>query len=609
VKSSITTRFSTAVVLVSGFILLVIVGINFLFIKNQLIETANTKAKFEIYKSQNRINRILYHAINSCESAKAMLSRVDFDKSKISHTLEQTLRQNPNIYGMAVAMEPDVIYKKPFCPYYHKSGQDIHYVNLATRSYDYLKQPWYSDVNKIRSAKWSEPYFDEGGGEILMATYSNPIFADGKFAGVVTIDLSLESLSRIISSIHILDSGYAFLLSKDRTVLVHPKSSLIMTEYRDKIIRFDKIIKEDKQWIYYTKIDSTGWILGIVLPQKELFSSLYQITTISMLLALLGVLALIVTIFIVSSKITKPLKRVIEKSIDISNGNFDQHIEKSEIKDEIYQLSTAINRMQDDIKSYIENLKIATIKEEKRKSELDIANKIQMDMLPIAQDCDLESRVRLYASLNPAREVGGDFYDFFYLDEDRLCFVVADVSGKGVPAALFMAVAISYIRAYSSGETSPSAIVQKVNNALCINNEASMFVTLFIGIIDLNSGKLSYVNAGHPKPYLHSASKDSYQIESANDPVVGAMEDMDFQEFSIILQRGDRLFIYTDGVNEAFSKEGKQFGEKRLKSLLDTLSSLSSDRVLCEIRQNIDVFCIDEPQSDDITMMLLDVTI
>jgi len=231
-----------------------------------------------------------------------------------------------------------------------------------------------------------------------------------------------------------------------------------------------------------------------------------------------------------------------------------------------------------------------------------------MDMLPIAQDCEQEPRVRLYASLNPAREVGGDFYDFFYLDEDRLCFVVADVSGKGVPAALFMAVAISYIRAYSSGELSPSAIVQKVNNALCINNEASMFVTLFIGILDLDSRRLSYVNAGHPKPYLSSAQKAPYPIESANDPVVGAMEDIDFREFSITLQRGDRLFIYTDGVNEAFSKDGKQFGEERLRSLLDTASSTPSNQVLREIRQNIDAFCADEPQSDDITMMLLDIT-
>ncbi len=605
-KKSITTRFSTAVLIVSTFILLLIIGINYLFIKNQLTKVANTKAKLEIYKSQDKINKILFKAINSCDDAKDKLQTQGLDKKNISKILTKALRHNSNIYGMAVAMKPGLIYKKLFCPYYYKKDKQIVYVNLATKKYNYLNQPWYNNVSKSRVAKWSEPYFDKGGGETLMATYSNPIFFEGKFAGVVTIDLSLKKLSKVVSSIHILKSGYAFLLSKNHTILVYPDNSLIMKKYTDNRIEFNQIIKENKQWIYYTKIYSTEWVLGIVLPQKELFSSLYKITTISAILALFGILALIIIIFIVSSKITKPLKKVIQKSIDISNGNFSQHIEQPKIKDEIYQLSTAINKMQDEIKKYIENLKTATQKEQKRKSELYIANKIQMNMLPAAQDCKIENRVSLYATLKPAKEVGGDFYDFFYLGKDKLCFVVADVSGKGVPAALFMAVAISYIRAYSSKELSSSEIINKVNNALCKNNETNMFVTMFFGILDLNTNKLSYVSAGHPKPYLFSSNNIAL-LTSKNNPVVGAMENMEFNSFSITLNKGDKLFIYTDGVNEAFSKNGEQFGEDRIKDVLHLSKDINPQQLLHDIKTAIDNFCKGEPQSDDITMMLLEI--
>ncbi|NOX15573.1 MAG: SpoIIE family protein phosphatase [Epsilonproteobacteria bacterium] len=604
---SITTRFSLATVFVSVLVLLSIIAINYIYIKDQLTLTANNKAKLEIFKSQSKINKILFQAITSSNSAKNSLQRKGLKQDNITLTLTKKLENNSNLYGMAVAMEPGIIYKKPFSPYYYKKGKHIIYVNLATNKYNYLSQSWYANIKKSRIAKWSEPYFDKGGGEVLMATYSNPIFYNDKFAGVVTIDLSLEKLKDIVSSMHILDTGYAFLLSKNHTILVYPKKSVLMKQYTDKKISFDKIIKENNRWLYYAKIESTGWILGIVLPKNELFSSLYKITTLSILLALFGIFILIITIFIVSSKITNPLKRVIEKTVEIANGNFDKHIEEPKTKDEIYQLSTSINKMQDKIKNYIENLKIATKKEEKINSELSIARKIQMDMLPIAKECKDEDNIKLYASLKPAKEVGGDFYDFIELGDDKLCFVVADVSGKGVPAALFMAVTISYIRAFSSKGLMPSKIVEKVNNALCVNNEASMFVTLFLGIIDLKSSEMLYVNAGHPKPYLFSSTLKATQIGAKNDPIIGAMEDIKYRDLKLNLKNGEKLFLYTDGVNEAFSKNGEQFGERRIQEQLDGFGHDDAKFVLTKMSKSISSFCVGEQQSDDITMLLVEV--
>jgi sigma-B regulation protein RsbU (phosphoserine phosphatase) len=261
--------------------------------------------------------------------------------------------------------------------------------------------------------------------------------------------------------------------------------------------------------------------------------------------------------------------------------------------------------MQDDIKNYIDNLRVATQEEQKRKSELSIASKIQTAMLPSLEINNQKRELQLFASLKPAKEVGGDFYDFSYLDEDKLYFTVADVSGKGIPASLFMAVTISYIRAYSSKELRPSAIIEKVNDAICKNNETGMFVTVFLGILDIRKKTLTYVNAGHPKPYIFSLTQEPYALESANDPVVGAMEGMKYKDFTLNLKSSESLFIYTDGVNEAFSKDDEQFGYERIVETLKSFRELEDGEKLIKFQKTIERFCKGTQQSDDITMILL----
>ena len=234
---SISTRFLFSTVSISISILFAIIFINYIFIKDQLLEDANSKAKFEIIKNQNKIEKILFQAIKTSNKAKNLLQKYNLEQKNITSVVTNALEKSPNIYGMAVAMEPGVAYKKQFCPYYYKKNRHLIYVNLASDSYNYLIWPWYKDVRNSTEAKWSEPYFDKNGGDALMATYSNPIFSDSKFAGVITIDLTLGKLKKIITSMHILDTGYAFLLSKKKKVLVYPDESLLMKKYStDKIL-------------------------------------------------------------------------------------------------------------------------------------------------------------------------------------------------------------------------------------------------------------------------------------------------------------------------------------------------------------------------------------
>jgi sigma-B regulation protein RsbU (phosphoserine phosphatase) len=260
--------------------------------------------------------------------------------------------------------------------------------------------------------------------------------------------------------------------------------------------------------------------------------------------------------------------------------------------------------MQKAIKEYIENLRDATMQQQKIDSELDIARSIQRSMLP--KSLPKNESITLCAMLKPARAVGGDFYDFFYIDEEHLCFLIADVSGKGVPAAMFMSVARSYLRAYSTVGLSASEIVEKLNNTIASNNDANMFVTLFFGILNVKSGELNYANAGHDEPYLLSDDGEYKRLEGVGNSVVGAFEDLVFRDETIFLAKNSKLFLYTDGVTEAFSKDEEQFSDKRVIEALSASREKSVSATMQYMENSITNFTKDCEQSDDITMLLLE---
>lgn len=602
-KNSISIRFALAAVAAPLFILGLTGIIIYILIRDELLEDAKEKAQLVVENSRYKIDALVSYTQKDSERVKVDLEASNLDEKNIKTLLTQTLDKESSFFGMAMAFEPSSIILKPFSPYYYKKNNKIAYLDLANADYDYLSQLWYSKSFSTGLPSWSEPYFDEGGGNTLMSTYSNPIIYKGEFSGILTIDLSLEKLQEIVSSIHILDTGYAFLLSKERKVLVHPDKSKIMTVYKNQFFEYNRIIKDRANWIYYASVASTGWTLAIVLPHNELFASLHRISLISAILALLGSFLLVVTMIMISRRIIRPLKQVVKLTHEISHGNFDTKISLPQSKDEIYHLSVSVNRMQDAIKRHISDLQIATIKDERIESELNIARSIQMSMLP--RTFPDEKTLSISAILNPAKAVGGDFYDYFHIDDEHICFVIADVSGKGVPAALFMSVTMSYIRAYATASKTPSQIINTVNTMIALNNDANMFVTIFLGIIDIKSGALSYVNAGHTEPYLISSGKKPRALKFCGNPVVGAFEGVEYKEEEIMLHADEKLFLYTDGVNEAFSKDDEQFGEERLENLLEQSTGLTPSKTVEKVKEALEIFCHDHEQSDDITMLIV----
>ena len=274
--------------------------------------------------------------------------------------------------------------------------------------------------------------------------------------------------------------------------------------------------------------------------------------------------------------------------------------------DEIGQLARTIDRMENEIRYYIKNLTRITKEQERIKAELNVATQIQADMLPRKFPPFPERKeFSLYATMTPAKEVGGDFYDFFLIDDDHLALVIADVSGKGVPAALFMVIAKTLIKTRADMGGSPSEILGDVNERLCEGNEMGLFVTVWLGILEISTGKVIAVNAGHEYPAIMRSAGSWELIKSNNSPPVAFMEGMKFREMEFELHSGDKLYLYTDGVAEATNTEKKLYGVERMVDALNRHAEETVEELLPSMKKEIDAFVGDAPQFDDITMLSL----
>ncbi|MBQ9390331.1 MAG: SpoIIE family protein phosphatase [Synergistaceae bacterium] len=273
-------------------------------------------------------------------------------------------------------------------------------------------------------------------------------------------------------------------------------------------------------------------------------------------------------------------------------------------ENEIGQLARTVDAMEVQVLSYIDNITRITKEREQIKAELDIAAGIQLSMLP--HEFPVMKELEIFASMNPAKEVGGDFYDFFMTDENHIALVMADVSGKGVPAALFMAISKALIRTRSMMGGTPSEILADVNTQLCEGNEPELFVTVWLGILEISTGNIIAANAGHEYPAVYRKETGHYELLKAkNSPAVATMEGMKFKQYEFKLNKGDELYLYTDGVAEATNSNSELYGTDRMIEALNGTVGMSVKDILITMKKSVDDFTGDAPQFDDITMMSL----
>ena len=358
--------------------------------------------------------------------------------------------------------------------------------------------------------------------------------------------------------------------------------------------------------------DSSGAVAALLFVDTDMrmiLSTLrgYVFDMLFTAVILLGIFSILHWYFI-NRGLIHPL-RLIKKNIQnfaMNNGQNDNTLPDIRSNDELEELAASIDRMENDIAFYINDIRLITAEKERIGAELDVARRIQADMLPgLFPPFPDRKEFDIYASMTPAKEVGGDFYDFFFIDSDHIAMVIADVSGKGVPAALFMVITKTLIKYRTiTGETlSPAEILADVNNRLCEGNEEGFFVTVWLGIVCISTGEGVAANAGHEHPVL-KRKDDEYEYSIyRHSPAVAAMENTVFREHSFRLAPGDRFFVYTDGVLEATNSDVELFGDKRLLAALNEHQDYDTETLLKSVKTEIDLFVGEAPQFDDITML------
>jgi serine phosphatase RsbU (regulator of sigma subunit) len=363
-------------------------------------------------------------------------------------------------------------------------------------------------------------------------------------------------------------------------------------------------------WItgYARVFDSNDNVAGVVCIDASIEFIYWKAWKLAVQIIIFGIILIIIASllsFYLSKRITNPLIMLNKGTGIIGNGDLDYKIDVK-TGDEIEDLSNAFNKMAGDLKIHIEDLKKTTAEKEHIESELKIAHKIQTSMLPrIFPPFPERKEISIYGMMIPAKDVGGDLYDFFFIDKSRLCFLVGDVSGKGVPAALFMVITKTLLKNQALLGSSTGEILSKVNNLLCAENEEMMFVTVFIAILDIETGELQYSCAGHNPPLLSLEGKDYEYMKLKKSFVLAGMENFKFFTDSIVIHPGDSIFIYSDGVTEAMNADSEQFSEKRLKDNLAGLQKKSEREIINSVQKEIGLFVKDAPQSDDITMLVV----
>lgn len=495
---------------------------------------------------------------------------------------------------------------------------------IGSAQHDYHQQDWYLKGLSLERGKGylTDPYFDNAGGKCLLSTYVTPVFdRQGSRVGVYGIDLNLNWIEQAIAneekrvkSLSLLDNDSdetaddesAFFIqiidSKGKKIAGSDtiESKVLQTIVKADSIRFKKVKLNDATYYISSKrLARTGWTLVVAQHIDFVFLNGFVLGII--LLFFMGVGGMVIFFFMSRSirRAVKPLRFLSNSAHEVAHGNFDTPLPTFKHQDEIAQLRNSFDTMQQSLKQYVDELKASTAAKASMKSELNVAHNIQMSMLPKTFPPFPERNdIEIYGILKPAKAVGGDLYDFFIRDE-KLFFCIGDVSGKGVPASLVMAVTRTLFRNVAAHTTEPSHIVQAMNDAISDSNDNNMFVTLFVGVLDLHTGHLRYCNAAHNAPYLQNAVLPC----DPNLPV-GVMPDWNFTEQETEMTSGSILFLYTDGLTEAENARQELFGEQRVDDVITHFVG-SPEELIEAITGAVHLFVGDTEQSDDLTMLAI----
>ena len=628
IKNSISGRLTLGVTIVSAIIFTLTCTVFIRMAANKVREEATKHAHSELSNTIHQIDAVLNGVEIAVENTAWLvpyrLSSPDF----MYYITDRILQNNDFICGAAVAFEPHYYASEGlhFSPYsYRDENGEIKSMQLGNENYDYHYMDWYQIPKLLNEPYWSEPYYDDGGSEMMMTTYSMPLYDEGgNLYAIIKADISLDWLTDLVCDIKAFKRAYNLMVSRNASFIVHPDHNLILNEtifsstygdddeslvkMKDDMLncRAGEVLRDKeggKFFVFYSPVETTCWSVAIVCPRSELYLGVRKLRGLLIILGLVALLVMLGLSYNGIRKVVAPVEDFSDVAKKIANGEFNAELPQIKSQDELKELHDSFEYLQHSLVKYIDELKSTTVNKERIESELRIARAIQLGMVPkVFPPFPEREDVDLFARVIPAREVGGDLYDFF-IEDEKLYFIIGDVSGKGVPASLVMAVTCRLFRTVASYVKTPEGIMTTLNNALSESNESNMFCTAFVGILDLKSGCLQYCNAGHNPPVVVKDDGEAEVLKVERNIAMGVWYDFTFKGEACHIDRGSTLFLYTDGVSEAENVNKALYGEERLVQLLQT-QDLQSPRAITEhVLEDLDRYTEGADQSDDITIL------
>ena len=633
----LTWRVILTVTLVFAIISASIFGVVWIFGSTALL--AYTTKGMDV--TNEKISNVFTNIEVAVNNNKAVVEENFGNNAKLYDAQKQLLNLNPDIIGAAVAYNPDSKRMKgrksaAFAYRDDRDSTSIYTKQLNNKKYDYLNQEWFTKPCEEGKGIWSEPYQDKGGNNIPMITYSLPLVdKGGEVYAVMTADVGIGWLNELTtqkddSFWNVIDrygDAICFLATAEGTFVAHTDTTLVLNENMEDYFKkqtddYERIYPQNEEFnsriklyfdreakmqiVVFKRLKSNGWVMGSIIPLKVILGPVNDFIIGFVILMIIGLLIVGFVCRATIRRITKPLRIFTDSADEIAKGNFTAELPKIKHKDELFRLRNSFETMQQSLVRQIEETKAVNEEKGRMEGELHTARIIQMSMLPKTfppyPDRD---DIDIYGQLTPAKEVGGDLFDFYIRDE-KLFFCIGDVSGKGVPASLVMAVTRSLFRTVSARESQPARIMTTINESIAEDNDSEMFITLFLGVLDLPTGRLRYCNAGHNAPLLIGTINTGTLPCDPNLPV-GIESKWRFSAQEAVIDPLTIIFLFTDGLTEAENLRHDQFQDQRVLETI-RLSEHKPQPLIQSMTEALHQFTGQAEQNDDQTMLAIQYT-
>ena len=623
--SKLSSRITWRVIAIMLFFNVLIIGAITGFVFFFSLMNSSSRGQYVVEGIEGKIESMLSGVHRAAANNRDEIERNMETPEQVFAALEREMSANRFI-GCFAAFEPDYFKGQGrwFEAYlYQADSTRLGRQQIGSANHDYFNGPWYKkgiSLDRQGVGYLTAPYFDNTVDSSMYCSYVLPIVdRQGRKVGVYGIDLDYLWINSVIEEVEksVGSEFYAESLRGDDGTVYF--SVQIIDNQGNRIIGSDTLdvailkakqmklsdelgMKDLKGTPFYMnskQIPYTDWSVVVLQHREMVFMWGWVIAIV--ILSFMGIGGIVIFIFMSRSirRATKPLGFLTESAQEVAKGNFDAPLPAFKHNDEVARLRDSFGVMQQSLKQYMEDLKASTAAKASIESELNVAHSIQMSMLPKTFPAFPDRKdIELYASLTPAKAVGGDLYDFFIRDE-KLFFCVGDVSGKGVPASLVMAVSRTLFRNIAAHTSETNRIVEAMNERICEGNDNCMFVTLFIGVLDLTTGRLNYCNAGHEAPYLQGKL-----LPCDSNLPVGVMPGLPYSEQTAEIAPGMILFLYTDGLTEAENAQHELFGKERVSNVVSTFSGTSL-QLIETMTEAVHQFVGDTEQSDDLTMLAI----